>query len=262
VAVCSPHPSILTEAQNLGSNPDIITSYKKVQGTSAAPGIPAIPQSQNWFFTKNNGLAAAQPKPANAPASWANWNALTFQQRIVIGNLGGFDANTVVANPANLAKVAAGYANWPAGLYATFWAGGATVNTCNIYVGETLFADVKSLVIGDKYASASQIYHADETSSPLRLKLERLNVGDVQPGDIAAWDYGHVEIVSAVNVGAGTFCSIGGWRPDMGTQKCAGTERQLALASSEPSTLRFYRWCVSGEEPGAKGCGCNPWTWW
>ena len=123
------------------------------------------------------------------------------------------------------------------------------VNTCNLFVGETLFSDGKSLMIGNKYANASAIFNARNLQSPLRLKLERIPVESAQPGDIVAWSVGHVEILSSVDAGAGTFCSIGAYRPNMGKEACGirrpdggfapAEQRQLAMATGEAPLILF-----------------------
>jgi hypothetical protein len=263
MAICGAQPQLVQHARDLGNNTDIMNSYKRVQGTED------VERSQTWFFAKNASLAGVSSKPSTLPTSWEDWSGLNWPQRVVLANLGGFDSEHPDHNNANLAKIANAYGSWPDGHVAAFWAnvlpdGGSVthVNTCNIFVGETLWSDGKSLMLGSKYASADQIYQARVQTSPLRWRLERVSVGEAQPGDIAAWP-GHVEIVSSLDVDAGTFCSIGGWRNDMGTEKCAENSehdaRLLALATGESPTLLIYRWCEQerpAEEARKRGCGC------
>jgi hypothetical protein len=262
MAICGAQPQLVQRARDLGDNTAVMDSYKRVQGTED------VVRSQNWFFALNDSLAGRSRKPATLPASWEEWNGLRWQQRVVLANLGGFDSDPV-QNDANLAKIANAYGLWPDGLVAVFWGsvlpdGGtlSEVNTCNIFVGETLWSDNKTLMLGDKYASADQIHEARFAASPLHGKLERVSVDEAQPGDIASWP-GHVEIASSFDRHAGTFCSIGGWRTDMGKEKCAQhpvhDERLLALATGEAPKLLFYRWCpqdLPAEEARKRGCGC------
>jgi hypothetical protein len=273
VPICEPLPELVQRAIDLGNNDDVIRSYERVQGTDD------VLRSQNWFFSKNDALAGATKKPMALPNSWQAWRQLTFQQRIVLGNLGGFDANSVAATDANLAKIANAFGLWPDDLLAVFWGSGlpdggvlSQVNTCNLFVGETLFSDGKKLMTGNKYANASAIFNARDPQSPLRFTLERIPVEHAQPGDIVAWSVGHVEILSSVDAGAGTFCSIGAFRPNMGKEACGKArpdggfppeeQRQLGMAAGEQPLILFYRWCVQDPEQPAErqGCrGCSPW---
>jgi hypothetical protein len=262
LAICGAQPQLVDRARDLGNDTAIMDSYKRVQGTED------VVRSQNWFFAVNDSLAGRSRKPATLPANWGEWTGLRWQQRVVLANLGGFDSDPV-QNDANLVKVANAYGMWPDGLVAVFWGsvlpdGGSSrdVNTCNLFVGETLWSDQKTLMLGDKYASADQIHQARFATSPLRWKLERVSVSEVQPGDLASWP-GHVEILSSLDRGKGTFCSIGGFRSDMGKEKCTQhpvhDERLFALATGEAPTLLFYRWCPQDrpeEEARKGGCGC------
>lgn len=261
MAICGAQPQLVQKARDLGDNTDIMESYKRVQGMDTGA------QTQTWFFAKNTTLIGVSKKPSTLATTWEQWKALKdWRQRVVLADLAGFSSDPV-HNNANLTKIKKAYGLWPDGLVAAFWAdvwpdGGSPshVNTCNIFVGESLWSDGKSLMVGGKYASADQIYGAQDARSILRSRLERVSVSEVQPGDIAAWP-GHVEIISSLDVHAGTFCSIGGWRSPMGKEKCADRSRQLALATGEPPTLLFYRWCEQerpAEEARKRGCGCLP----
>jgi len=231
-----PRRSVAERAFDLSRDTALLDSYKAFQGENFTPGdIP----TQSWFFSANPSLAGHVSRPARLPATAAAWNALGSQAKIVIGNLGGFDANTLTPNAAGLAKVKAGYDKWPDDRYAIFQGGGVSssgaltpTNTCNIYVGEALYRDgIDSHDRNNKFFSAKDIY---EGRAPNLVKVDRLDMG---VGDIAAWGP-HVEIITFVDPPNLHFCSVGGWRSDMGTPKCGDTSPAQSMTLP---TLRVYR---------------------
>jgi hypothetical protein len=244
---CEPDNTLAQLAKTHGQSAAIIASYHAVE----------FQDTQGWFFALNDALLGATARPASSPDNWSSswgsdWMALSSQQRQALADLGHIsDADKVAVTKANLRKIRDGYAAWPVDHYVVFWdiKHGKAVNTCNIYVGETLFRNGHSMVIPDgddrgKYFAARDVYSG---AVPGLARVQ--GVDEVAPGDIAAWsspEY-HVEVVTGVDkpvMGAWTFCSIGGARKDMGKEKCGGAKRPLAAESD----LRFYRWC-EGQQP-------------
>jgi hypothetical protein len=228
-----PRPSVKDRALDLGKDAELLESYKRFQGEQ---WFPDNQPRQNWYWSANANLLGSVSKPAQLPTTAAAWNALDSRAKTVLGDLGGFDANTLNPNAAGLAKVKAGYEQWPAGYFAIIQGGGIEpTNTCNIYVGEALFRDGLDIRRSDgKYYSANEIWKG------LPSQLVRVDNFDVAAGDIAAWG-GHVEIVTRVDYSTNLFCTVSGYRanPPMGTPKCGDTAP--ATHSLGAANLRFYR---------------------
>jgi hypothetical protein len=228
-----PRLSLKDRAFDLGKDAALLESYKRFQGDQ---WFPDNQPRQNWYWSTNAKLPGSVSKPADLPSTSAAWNSLGSRAKMILGSLGGFDANALNPNAAGLAKVRTGYENWPEGHFAIIQGGGTEpTNTCNIYVGEALFRDGLDIRRSDgKYYSAKEIWKG------LPVQLMRVESIDVAEGDIAAWG-GHVEIVTHVDHSTKVFCTVGGYRanPPMGTPKCgdtAPTTHTLNVAN-----LRFYR---------------------
>ena len=232
-----PHPQLADAARTLGDDAVSMESYQHFQGPGNGDGLAP---AWGWFFSPNAALKASVKKPTKLD-SWADWAALsspTNRERIVIADLAGFDpAAGIPENAANLAKLKAAYAKWPATKVAAFLRGSVEAsNTCNLFLGDALYIAglAKMRTEEAKYFSAAEVF----TGNPPFYEVAK---GHVQPGDIAAFGGSHLEIVTSVSPGVGgrTFCSRGGYRPPMGKEKCTGR-----VVSD--SSIRFMRVIRSG----------------
>ncbi|MCC2321253.1 hypothetical protein [Cellulomonas xiejunii] len=226
-------PSLRDRGFDLGRDAVLMESYQRFQGEE---WMPNDKPAQDFYWSKNAQLRGAVKMPVPAPTTAARWNALGSTPKMVLGSLGGFNANTLNPNAAGLAKVKAAYAKWPGGHVAVYQGGGSVdTNSCNLYVGEALFRDgILSLRSDRKYWSANEIWKG------LHPRLRRIDNVDAARGDIAAWGK-HVEIVTEVNPSTNLFCTIGGYRrnPPMGTVMCGDIDpvRHILTAAE----LRIYR---------------------
>lgn len=103
-----------------------------------------------------------------------------------------------------------------------YWGGGTDeAYTCNIFVGECIYLYKGATVAmnGSKYNSANDVF-TGRASQITEVKKEK-----TMPGDIAAFNGVHVEIITSVQradlIGNINFCSRGGGRSyDNGIEKC------------------------------------------
>ena len=196
-----PHGSLAVQAETLSAETITMDSYQEYQD-----------KTRKWFFSPNNALDGRASKPARFD-TWADWSAMHWQSRQVIADLAGLDPATLAPTAPNLSSLKAAYASWPAGKLAVFQSGTSATNTCNVFLGDALFTDGKSQTEGGKYYSAEQVFNATG-------RFTAIPSAAASRGDIAAWDYGHVEVVTSVNHGLDEFCSRGGFRRPIGEEKC------------------------------------------
>lgn len=215
-AAVPPHPTLADKAESLGGETLTMDSYRKYQD-----------KTWTWFFSPNTGLAGRAGKPAQVN-NWADWRSMHWQSRQVLADLAGLDASTLAQNNTNLQKLKQAYADWPADKFAVFQSGTTATNTCNVFLGDSLFLDGKNQIKDGKYYSAASVYAGEGGFTVI-------DRSQVARGDIAAWG-AHVEIVTSANLGGDSFCSRGGFREPMGGEKCADSSRKI----SNPR-LRFLR---------------------
>lgn len=213
----SSHATLADQAVTLGGDTVTMDSYRNYQS-----------KTWKWFFSPNTKLAGRAGKPPSF-ASWNDWDNFHWQSRQVIADLAGLSISSIQRTNAHLAQLQAAYNNWPASKFAVFQSGTSATNTCNVFLGDALFMDGKNQVTGGKYYSAADVYNSKGAFSSIDKK-------DVLRGDIVAWDFGHVEIVTSVDPLTGTFCSRGGYREPMGQDKCGGAERTISNTG-----IRFLR---------------------
>jgi hypothetical protein len=211
-----PHSSLADQADILGNETITMNSYRDYQD-----------KSRRWFFSPNNTLEGRAGKPVKFD-TWDDWNKMHWQSKQVIADLAGLDASGLSQTNSNLTSLKAAYATWPATKYAVFQSGTSDTNTCNIFLGDTIYMNGQNQTKSGKYYSAEEVY--DGTGSFTAIHADALS-----RGDIAAWG-GHVEVVTSVNLAKNEFCSRGGYREPMGGEKCGGANRQINY-----SNLRFFR---------------------
>jgi hypothetical protein len=217
----APNPSLAGKAELWGDNPTAMESYAHFQD-----------KTWGWFFSPNPNLAGRTNRPSSF-ASWSDWNGFSPKRiRQVLLDLAGMQ--TWSTSPGDLARLVAAYLRWPPELSAVFQ--GSTslpTNTCNLFVGDALYLDgLQTIGPGEKYCDALSIYKGQLT------QYVRVDSIDVERGDIAAWSYGHVEIVTQ-RENQVFFCSRGGFRPPIGGQKCGTTDG--GQRRTDDPDLRVFR---------------------
>jgi hypothetical protein len=212
-----PHPSLAVQAEGLGADTLTMDSYRQYQN-----------KSRTWFFSPNDALDGRAGKPMEF-ATWDDWNKMHWQSKQVIADLAGLDAQRLGQTNSNLTRLKVAYVNWPASKYAVFQSGTSATNTCNVFLGDALFMDGKNQTEDGKYYSANDVYEATG-------RFTLIHSDALSRGDIAAWSFGHVEVVTSVDRANDEFCSRGGYREPMGGEICGVRGRQI----SNPQ-LRFLR---------------------
>ncbi|MHC4308358.1 MAG: eCIS core domain-containing protein [Planctomycetota bacterium] len=197
-----PHPQVGDAADSLGRNSLIMDSYVNFRS-----------KTWSWYFSKNASLKPYHKKPDQFN-SWVDWDDLASSQtgirkRMVIANLGGFDNNSfrsINRNNSDLQKLISGFNRWPNDWYAIFQSSEEkATNTCNIFVGESLFIAGKNTVKGDgKYHSAEEVYDGDGP-------FIQIEPGAFSRGDIDA-NGSHTDVIVSVTPGTGDFTARNGYR--------------------------------------------------
>jgi hypothetical protein len=215
-------PTLAEKAKIIADNTILVKAYGNFQD-----------KTWGWWFSPNDKLAGAVPKPAGLNA-WSDWDGFRWQQRQVLADLAGLSPNNLPHNATNLNKLKQALTQWPDKFHAVFQSGTTEeTNTCNLFLGDALTLDGREqLQANGKYFSAQQIFQGQGN-------FREIPVFYVSPGDIACWGP-HVEIVTKVNYPDGTFCSRGGFRRPIGSEVCEDDrgdgQRKLSL-----SGLRFVR---------------------
>ena len=196
-----PHPQVGDAADSLAGNSLVMDSYINFRN-----------KTWSWYFSKNDSLKPYHKKPGQFN-SWDDWDDLASSQigirkRMVIANLGGFDNNsfrTIKRNNSDLQKLISGFNQWPNDWYAIFQSSDEkATNTCNIFVGESLFIAGKNTVKADgKYHSAEEVYDGDGP-------FIQIEPGAFSRGDIDA-NGSHTDVIVSVNPSTGDFTARNGY---------------------------------------------------
>ncbi len=196
-----PHPQVGDEADSLAGNSLVMDSYVNFRN-----------KTWSWYFSKNDSLKPYHKKPDQFN-SWDDWDDLASSQigirkRMVIANLGGFDNNsfrTIKRSNSDLQKLISGFNQWPNDWYAIFQSSDEkATNTCNIFVGESLFIAGKNTVKADgKYHSAEEVYDGDGP-------FIQIEPGAFSRGDIDA-NGSHTDVIVSVNPSTGDFTARNGY---------------------------------------------------
>ncbi len=235
-----PQPDVYQGALQVAADQAQMDSFIEFQMNGTEPG-----KHSRFFFSNNPGfgVAASTLRPSSFPGRKNfndGWNALTKQQQMTICDLTRTKAGTHV--PDN--KVSAKYYNelktaydaWPAGKYAVFISsapeGGQHNNTCNIFVGESLYKSGHTLMKNNKYFSAAAIFAGADG------KLVQIDKLHMAPGDIAAWG-SHVAIVAKVNLMDNTFVTRDGYNLDNMGGENFNTREQREILSDNPKIFRL-----------------------
>ena len=196
-----PYPQVADAADSLAGNTLIMDSYVNFRN-----------KTWSWYFSKNASLKPYHKTPDQFN-SWDDWVDLASSQtgirkRMVIANLGGFDNNSfrsIKRNAADLQKLISGFNRWPNDWYAIFQSSEEkATNTCNIFVGESLFIAGKNTVKGGgKYHSAEEVYDGDGP-------FIQIEPGAFSRGDIDA-DGSHTDVIVSVTPGTRDFTARNGY---------------------------------------------------
>ncbi len=206
----------VTAAKKLGADKEIMNSYWAYHE-----------RKQNWFFSPNPNLDAAERRPNSFPnkGSWdrlksaerrSKWNSFSLKQRMTIATLAGFGhegKGINLDNSIHFSKLRKGYMNWRSDLYSVFWSDKTQKKRwlCNVFVGDAIYLyNGKSFTYGNNhYFNPKQTFNGKST-----LK-KRNSYKDVQAGDICVFGDKHIEIITSIqknSIADDGFCSIGAGR--------------------------------------------------
>lgn len=216
------HRTLAEKAKIIADQPILVKAYENFQA-----------KTWKWWFSPNNKLDGAVSQPAGLN-NWSDWDNLRWQQRAVLADVAGLNANSLARTNNNLTKLQNASTEWPDKYDAVFQSGTTEdTNTCNLFLGDALTLDGRAQVRADgKYYSAQQIYKGDGG-------FREVNLFYVSVGDIACWG-SHVEIVTKVDFSDGTFCSRGGYRRPIGGEICEA-DTSNGRRKLDYSGLRFMR---------------------
>lgn len=228
-----PMPAVAGTAASLGTQDKVMDSYQRYQDKEPLLGGLVW----GFYFSKNSELQPAVKKPSKLE-NWKQFSELTALQKqtlLILTHLLGADEiqhNRYSQTKGNLEKLQRVLSEfWPDGYYAIYQSGSAEeTNTCNVFLGETLYQSGRGRMNKDKYWSAAQVYAGAKGS------FVEIDKAFTSPGDIAAWG-GHVGVVVEVDPEKEIFNTREGYIKPKGSIRKRNFDELLGIGS----TLKVFR---------------------
>lgn len=227
----APNSSIKDAAVWVGeSNDKMMDSYTRFQDKEVGPaGL-----IWGFFFSRTNGLNGATSKPKKFD-NWGDFDKMSGNQKSALFQIsritGIVKHNGYSKKKSILSKLQKAYNYWPSSYKAVFQSGkSADSNTCNVFLGETMFKAGIDFRNSGKFWSAGQVY------SGAQGNLVEIDKAYAMPGDIAG--YGpHVAVIVTVDPATKTFITREGYQADKGGERVRNFDELLGLEKS----LKVFR---------------------
>lgn len=224
------HPEIKDAAVELGGDLVIMDSYQRFQDKEVKSGL-----TWGFFFSRDKSLAGSAKKPEKLD-SWSDFDKLNLRQKLTLFQISRITGEVIhdrySKNSLTLSKLKNAYDYWPNGQYAIHQSGSSEAsNTCNVFVGNSLYNAGLTAHKGSKLWSANEIYKGAGG------EFQEIDKAYAQPGDIAAYG-GHVAVIVLVDVENERFVTREGFIEPKGSEKERSFKELLGLEKTELKIMR------------------------